>query len=50
MKPTGEIESIKKLHNKPTQILHKQSERLQNAYEDQRGSRILADALHHRYC
>ncbi|MEQ8905783.1 bestrophin family ion channel [Ekhidna sp.] len=37
-----EIEAIKKLHNKPTQILHKQSERLQNAYEDQ----IIEDFRH----
>lgn len=37
-----EIEEIKKLHNKPTQILHKQGERLQEAYED----RIIEDFRH----
>lgn len=40
--PEKEIEGIKKLHNKPTQILHKQSERLQDAYEDQ----IIEDFRH----
>lgn len=29
-----EVDQIRKVHNKPTQLLHKQSERLQNAYEE----------------
>ncbi|MEP1034905.1 bestrophin family ion channel [Ekhidna sp.] len=28
-----EVDQIRKVHNKPTQLLHKQSERLQDAYE-----------------
>ncbi len=40
--PEKEIDAIKKLHNKPTQILHKQSERIQDAYEDQ----IIEDFRH----
>lgn len=29
-----EVEHLKKMHNKPTQLLHKQSERLQDAFEE----------------
>lgn len=29
----GEVEHLKKMHNKPTQLLHKQGERLQDAFE-----------------
>ncbi|SNT02218.1 putative membrane protein [Ekhidna lutea] len=37
-----EIEQIKSVHNKPTQLLHKQSERLQEAYE----ANIIEDFRH----
>ncbi|WP_425390389.1 bestrophin family protein [Ekhidna sp.] len=37
-----EIEELKKLHNKPTQILHKQGKRLQEAYEE----KIIEDFRH----
>ncbi|MEP0986740.1 bestrophin family ion channel [Ekhidna sp.] len=32
--PKKEVKQLHKFHNKPTQLLHKQSERLQNAYEE----------------
>lgn len=40
--PEKEIDQIRKVHNKPTQLLHRQSERLQDAYD----KKIIEDFRH----